>query len=623
MSREDQIVLEAIRKVWDDDDKLHKKYRDKWDHLYGLHRNYDDLRSNWNQASKRERGGILIEAERLWGGFLFIPYVYALIETMTPRLLSRTPRIVAKPDDTDAEEYAKIVSDTLNQQAQEISYELKLTPTAKRGLKFGLGVQKTYWRRELRDRRLNVPSANGGLQRINARVLEREGPMAEDVDPYDFRWDKQAKNIETCHHVFHRTWRRMSYIADQVESGAWRPLDLEAVQGMASPEARDQVWQGRMQAMGFSASDLRSSDSAPHEIWEYWIGNRVLTVLDKQLVVQEEMSPMYHQELPYQIYRPTIMEGEFVGMSEIEPIEDVQAELSTLRTQRRDNATIALQRPFAYAKGFIDRKDLKFGPGIAIPTQGDPREALFPLPIQDIPASGYQEEEALKTDLEFVTGISETFAGGGGGDTAASDTATGIQLVQAAAGVRVAFKAKLLRLETILPAACQWRWLNHQHLLEDKTMRIDDPNNPQGYRFERVPPEAFAANITLEVEEGSTEPDNRPQRINDALSLWQAVQGNPEIDQRQALRYLLNEYGIRNPDEWIVSQTAVSPQALAQTLEQALEASGMPPDQAQEMTLQLVEQAQQTVPPDQAAAAGAAPTNGGQQAPAEPQAAGQ
>jgi hypothetical protein len=89
-----------------------------------------------------------------------------------------------------------------------------------------------------------------------------------------------------------------------------------------------------------------------------------------------------------------------VGIGEIEPIEDLAEEMNTLRSQRRDAATMALNAPYAYYDGLVDPADLKWGPNVAIPVPGDPRELLFQLPVKDVPASGYQEAAEIKADIE-------------------------------------------------------------------------------------------------------------------------------------------------------------------------------------------------------------------------------
>jgi hypothetical protein len=108
-----------------------------------------------------------------------------------------------------------------------------------------------------------------------------------------------------------------------------------------------------MAAAGYTQTDKRAGHV--HECWEFHDGARVITILDKTMPVQAGPCPYWHGEIPFQVYRPTNVLHEMVGIGEAEAIEDLQDEMNELRTQRRDNAQLVVQRPFAYFDGLRDR----------------------------------------------------------------------------------------------------------------------------------------------------------------------------------------------------------------------------------------------------------------------------
>ena len=596
-------LVERINKLWAEADNFHKKYSDLWDRLGGLWRQYDDLRHNVAEAKSARYGdakGVLLGGIREWGAHFHIPVIFAVIETVVPRALSRPPKIIGKPKDRAAIPHAPTQQDLINQQMRAGDYELKLLPTAKRGFKFGLGIQKTYWKEKVRTvtryervrRSLRYPS---GLAALQSKIVDFRGPCSEDVDIYDARWDPDAKDVETCAYFFHRTWRGMAYIKRKVESGEWYPLDLEAIKKMSPGESRDSVWSGRREAAGLPSGD-QNREEGKHEVWEFYEGDRVVVVLDRKIVVANDVTPFHHGQYPFHIFRPTLVEGEFVGMGDIEPLVQLSGELSTLRTQRRDAATIALYPPTFYQRGTIRRQDAKTGPGVWTPVQGDPKEVLYQPQLRDLPGSSYQEEESIQQNLDLVSGISEAVAGGVG--EGAAETATGIQFRAAAAGARIGAKTKMLRIETILPEARQFQALNRQYLLEGETVRVDEPESVQSepgktYAFMDVSRECLDANVELDVEDQSTEPDNPVERLNNALSLYQALANNPAVKPDAPLKHLLTEYGVRDPENWIAEQNSVTPEAIGETLSTILTESGIPEEQAQQMTLQVIEAAGQ------------------------------
>jgi hypothetical protein len=77
--------------------------------------------------------------------------------------------------------------------------------------------------------------------------------------------------------------------------------------------------------------------------------------------------------MPFHVYRPTPLQKQMVGIGELEPIEHLQRELDTLRSQRRDAATIALNAGYAYDDAAIEPRTLRTGGGPAT-RSGDERD---------------------------------------------------------------------------------------------------------------------------------------------------------------------------------------------------------------------------------------------------------
>lgn len=319
-------------------------------------------------------------------------------------------------------------------------------------------------------------------------------------------------------------------------------------------------------------------------------------VINRQFVAVCDITPFWHQEMPFQIFRPTLQEGEFVGISEIEPIKHLAHEINTVRGLRLDNAKFVVNRVTAYMEGMVDPETLKRGPGALIPTIANPNEILFQLPVEDLPASSYRETEEIKSDFDRATGIDDSTAGAG----AAGDTATGIQLVQGAANVRIAQKTKNMMAELIRPAARQFCELNRQHLSMDEAVRIDSEDG--GYRFENVSPEDFA-DVDVAPDAGSTEPENRVQKVNDALTVFNQLVQNPQIDQRKLVTYLLEQNEIPDPESFLAPEGPNVGDALMLVAEQLRE-GGMPDDEIQAFMEPL---AAQLAPPEAAQEQGGQP----------------
>lgn len=574
-----KAVRGIVRKAFEQANPVHTAYEKFWREAYSLHRNHKELQTLVTGANDRDAARV--EAASAWGADLAIPLVFSAIETIVPRLLSNPPTFTVRPRSEAAIPAVKPIKELLEQQQRDIGYELKLQPTIRRALKYGLGVQKTYWEKRVKTR-LATSGENRG-QPIEVPVFE--GPQAESVEIFDFYWDPAATSMDDARWVIHRTWRDMAYIKKRIEDGKW----FTGADGLPVPEGkeRDALIEAisksalgpESAAAAFWLRDLSPASTSPidsragreHEVLEYHNGEWVYTIIDKCFVAVADKSPYYHRDMPFQIYRPTMQEGEFVGISEIEPAKHLQLELNALRSQRRDNARFVLDRVYAYTDGLIDPKYLRRGPGTAIPVAGDPQDALYPIPVEDLPSSSYREEQALKEDFDRATGIDDSVAGSG----AAGDTATGTQLVQQAATVRITFKGKNLINEMARPAARQFLELNKQFMRKKITVRIDDPQTPEGYRFEEIDPATLMADVDLEPDAGSTEPENTVQKRNDALTVYNQLNGNENVDQRHLVRYLLAQHDIADADSFLSEQGAPDVGEVVQLVGDALRQRGV------------------------------------------------
>jgi hypothetical protein len=602
-------ALEVVIKAMEASKSIHQVYVDRWREAYKLHRNHTAIRNYVRTAgNERDRDRRAGEAADYWKAELCIPLIFSAIETIVPRAVTRIPTHTVLPLDIDSVPKTEKISEYLQQTKRNISYDRKLAPTARRGFKYGLGVQKTYWERKTRDVTRRKKGILGRDKAVETKIVTYDGPQVEDVDIGDFFWDPAAKDVESARWLVHRTWRDIRYVKGQLESGDWFPesspseqADLLEMIAKSSTGGMDEtsLWGDSLDSEGISGKDTRAGRD--HEILEYHDGEYVYTIVNRQFVAICEETPFWHKSLPFQIFRPTIQEGEFVGISEIEPIKHLQYELNTLRSQRRDNAAFVIDRVTAYMEGMVDPDVLKRGPGAHIPTIGDPREVIFQLPVEDLPQSSYREEDALKADFDRATGIDESSAGAG----AAGDTATGIQLVQGAANVRIAYKTRNLLTEVDRPAMWQFHELAQQHLSKPTPLRIDDSRSPIGYRFEEITPDDLMANVEIIPDDGSSEPENKTQEVNDALALFNQLNGNTNIDQRALAQYLLIKNGVTDTDALMADEQPGVGDALMAVAQKLSEMPGVDGQRIEEFMAPLL---QQFAPPEAGQDAG---QNGG------------
>jgi hypothetical protein len=584
---EDKQLLEKIIRQLGQWEPYHKRWMKRANHFYALYRNYQDFRRTL-QATSSPRGqdSIVRDAQSEFGPELFIPMCFSTVETIVPAMLASNPEMTVLPRTLSSETNTPTIKGLIEAQQEQIKYPLKLQTIAKDGLIYGTGIQKTRWKKEYRVQKSMVPSA-GPNGMVQAEVLHEifDDPDADAVDPIDFIVDPFCANIDFAEGAYHRTWRSTRYVKRMVESQQWRNLDGlsdDQLNALADGKKYDEVWNERKTAgdpthgAGVSPAGA-AGKQAVHEVLEFHDGDQVVTILDRQVIVASGPNPNWHGELPFQVFRPTEVTHEFHGIGEIEPIEQLQEELNTLRTQRRYNADLVLQRTFAYMDGHVDREDIQFGPGYAIPVNGDPRELLFPIPVGDIPASGYEEEDRIGADIDRTSGISDVIAGAGlsGG----GDTATGVQLVQSAASRRIENKTRRLELEVIDPGAQQFVSLSQQRILANRTVRI--PARPQPGEPDRrwawleLGPEALMGEFDIRSVSGGTQPENIPQNRADAQMAMTLFGQNPAVDQHKLVEWSVGKMGVDHPQDWLAPPEPMVPAATLDRLAQ----EGVPKEQ--------------------------------------------
>jgi hypothetical protein len=499
----------------------HKRFKERRDRLYARYRNYKDLLDEFKQTPDPDRPGLLRSSENGYGAPLSINFAFATVETTLPRMLSNRPRMLITPRGPASEQNVQNMRYLIDSQQEKINYELVLQDIAKDGLVPGLGVQKVLWRTDKRKRKMLARGVLHPLVVTEGVVTEFDGPVAERVDPIDFFGDPYASDIASpagrvMEYAVSRSWRSTKYVLERMAQGLWLAMDGDAAKNEELVKSLDSKLKFS-ETQSQDPNRTQQSWGGIHEILEFHDGERLITVLDRQWLCVDMPNPYWHGELPFQLFRPTKVPGELYGIGEIEPIEDLSAEMNELRTNRRDNQRITNQQVFAYDEGVIDSADIKFGPGVTIPVNGDPRALLFPIPSRGLDNAGFQEENALLANIDRISGISDSTSGA---ESSVQQTATGAQLVNAAASVRIQNKTRRLEVETIKPGARHFGLLSQQMIRSTVDIRIPSPptvDNPEArYQWLQIEPLGLQGEFEWEAEGGATAPDNVPQKRQDA-----------------------------------------------------------------------------------------------------------
>lgn len=572
-------------KLWEDG--IGREFRAKCERLYDQYRGFKRWESAWIQAGATSRDGYLREARAEWGADLHIPLSYRTIETIVPRAIANAPKLLYIPRAERWQDNVEAVQMLIDAQQEQIDIDLPLQGVMRNGQTYGLGVGKTFWDRQVRmtrtmqRRRVPRPVRLGGSHYLGEPEEEVlfDDPRFESVDLWDFVWDPYGYDMRTCGWTAQKVWLTLDGVVARLPSsgGAWNTdsaalLDEKGVEDLGNMNPKyDEIWRKRMAGSGFNTSNYTAGGAQDgiHELIEYHNGDTVLKVLDRKVLVETGENPC--KEMPFQIYRPTPLEHQLVGIGALEPLEHLQRELDTLRSQRRDLVTLALCAGYAYDASAVDPNDLEFGPAAAIEVDGDPRQALMPLSVKDVPGAGYQEEQAILQNFNDVAGLTDALdnnPGGVSGDT----TATEAQLVQAALGRRIELGSRRFEIEIVRHAACEFLYLD-QRKIRQRTITVQnpepEPTDPDvaRWRWVKIGPGEIEGEFEIKVEGGSLAARNVPQDRADASQIMNMFGQSEFVNSIQPILYALKKMGVEHPQTWLRSPERPIPPGVLQRLE--------------------------------------------------------
>lgn len=604
LNEPDRLLVEEIRDKHRCAETEHRQFRKHASEYYALYRGWTDFVDR--NRVEPDRDVVTRRAQKEWGAELFIPEAFRIVETIVPRMLAHRPRMNPLPQDDVAVANVENMRRLISKQQEQIRYEVELQKVCKDGLIYGLGVQKVGWRKEYRTVRGIGPSELQGWERPVKTSGERcvfDDPYAEWIDPFGFLWDPYAHSIRTCEYVIHRVYRSDAYVAKMVKLGYWRAQEndplcewtLEDLLKGTASNKEDEIQSERRQAEGYG----KKEGPGRHEVWEFHDGDRIVAVLDGDWPVMVGENHIPDGSIGFQVFRPTIVGGRMVGIGEIEPIKDLQYEVNTLRGQRIDAGTMALNRGYFFNESVVNADDLQIGPNIGVPVNGDPRDALWPMQVADVPQSAFQESAEIMSNIEGATGVADSISGG----EQSQQTATGAQLVVQAASIRIQNKTQLMGQEVIIPAGEQWILLNQSHILKRRQMFVQTGEEMSGEgAWEKVElgPEEMQGLMSMQMDDGSTMAENVPQQRQDAQA-WMALlgaagpNGQPLFATEKVAEKIIENYGVKsNVQAYLAPQ---EPQLPASVVEQAIGVFGVAPEQFMQVLQQLEQQQQQAQEP--------------------------
>lgn len=383
-----------------------------------------------------------------WQANIFVPYVQAVVETLMPRILDARPEFSVlgrTKDDHIKAEKQQLLGDYYWEKAEMDKTSEDFTRAA---TIYGTGFLQVSWKKDVRKLKFfkskNIDSPPKWEE--EERVFY-DAPFCEWVDNYSLWYDWHNTDRKSKQFWFKRLILTEEEIKRRYPSADKKRLEMAlASQGgdmtdyaairQQVKSTHDRIIKSGDQETGVSNTHVNdysgkytSSMDAQMKMYEVFEWYRPFH--DQYAVmVGSNWVPIFknaYMPFPYDFKETPFIEaaylkvpGEFEGYGIPIILENPQIMLNLIKNQRLDAATLNIHKMWIVNPlANVDRNQLVTRP-FGIIYSIDPN-GVREIQFSDIKSSAYKEEEMLKSDMRYSSGVDDFSMGAGGSAASATE----------------------------------------------------------------------------------------------------------------------------------------------------------------------------------------------------------
>jgi len=536
-----------------------------------------------------------------WQANVFVPYVQAVIETMMPRILD------ARPDFTvigrNAEDNLKAEK---QQQLCDYLWEIAkmdavTEDVVRSALIYGTGFIQVSWKKDVRKLKF-LKTKDIGSRKYKWQEEERtfyDAPFAEWVDNFGLWYDWHNIQRELKNYWFKRLVLSANEIRRRYPMAD--PMRLEMALNSAGGDLTDYA---AIRQLTKSSQERITKDADRNVAISYsgvYYNTQRYQQVDSKLRMYEvhEWTRPYEDTfavmvggsripilrggfmpIPYDFKETPFIEvpylrvpGEFEGYGIAAILESPQILLNTIKNQRLDAATLSIHKMWIVNPlANINKDELvtrPFGIIYSIDPQGV-REVQF----SDIKASAYKEEDLLKADMHYASGVDDASMGVGSGANA-----TEIRHLRESTLERVRLFINHLG-NAYADVIRYWMDMERQLFTKDMTIRVTGDNGE--IEFPLIEKDDLMGRFDYRAAVLPSIAGQQDVQKKQDMDLFQLLISLPFIDQRKLTAKVLGDWGwsldsvAQSADAQAQAQGAQDPNAMAAQAQGAPQAPGAP-----------------------------------------------
>jgi hypothetical protein len=467
----------------------------------------------------------------------FVPMVFGTIETLTSALFGTKPKFNYLPPAERQDQKTDVLNGLIDFYWDKDQWSIKVISTGRTGLQLGTGVDYWYWDNDhpcmlnvaLRDYFRDPTTPGGEEPRFQGRRYLTTKEELESFEVVDL--DKLGEDGLPTGEM-KKKFGNLSKVAEGGPTGD--PTDKE----------QKDMWYG---------STVAEAEKKQIEVIEHWTNDRVISVANRTVVIQDDENPFKAKArangaefpkglMPFNWFRDYVDPSLFYAKGEIDFIGDQQEDLNDLSNQYKDAITFALNPMFTLDPSYAHLlNEIESLPGAGYPVAKDALNWIIPPVIpNDVPI----ERQNIKSEMRETTASNEVVKGVGA--EGAKTTATEINAQIAGAGQRINLKITQIENEYFHRMAKIVFEMVKLYVNEPMMVRI---LGKDGARWEEFDPAEFQGDYEPRVQLDISIENKKQQDAANAKELLAAFLGDPDVNQQELKKLVLQRSFELDPDE--------------------------------------------------------------------------
>lgn len=383
-----------------------------------------------------------------WQSNVQIPYIQAAVETMVPRIVDARPDFTVLGRNQDDQLKAEKQQELMDYFWEVAGMDATAEDFVRATLIYGNGYLQVSWKKDVRElsflRSKDIASKKYEWKKEKKTFFD--GPMCEWVDNYNLWYDWHNTARKSKQFWFKRLVLTEAEIKRRYPMADKKRLEM----ALASPGGdlidyaaiRQQVRTTNLYTTKSSAAQMMSASGTVYgtdkymstldntlkmfEVYEWWrpfddaysviVGGSYVPIFRDGVMP----IPMDFKEAPFIEASYLKIPGEFEGYGLPLILESPQIMLNLVKNQRLDAATLSIHKMWIVNPLANVNKDELVTRPFGIIYSIDPN-GVREIQFSDIKMSAYKEEELLKNDMQYASGVDDFSMGIGGGANSATE----------------------------------------------------------------------------------------------------------------------------------------------------------------------------------------------------------